>query len=80
MQEGLNSGYREYQLAANNPQSFVAPAGLAYQLIYDETISGGGTVSDAPFSDLYDDDESTDRKAHTLPHDIRPYTGLSVAG
>jgi hypothetical protein len=51
MQQHLNDGYREYQKAANNPRSFVAPAGLAFQLIYDDTIFAGGTDTSSPFSD-----------------------------
>jgi hypothetical protein len=58
MQRYLNTGYRQYQQAANNPRSFVAPAGLAFQLIYDDTISAGGTEASSPFSDLYSNDGS----------------------
>ena len=58
MQQYLNFGYRGYQQAANNPRSFVAPAGIAFQLIYDDTISARGTVTSSPFSDLYSGDGS----------------------
>jgi hypothetical protein len=82
MQEYLNFGYRYYQEAANDPRSFVAPAGLAFRLIYDETILAGGTQASSPFSDLYSGDGSHPSvqgsylSACTI---YAAYTGLSVA-
>lgn len=58
MQQYLTGGYREYQQTVNNPWSFVAPAGLAFQLIYGGIIRAGGTDTSAPLSDLNNDDES----------------------
>jgi hypothetical protein len=82
MQQYLTGGYREYQKAANNPRSFVAPAGLAFQLIYDDTISAGGTDNSSPFSDLYNDDESHPSVQGSYLSAcviFAAYTGLSVA-
>jgi hypothetical protein len=58
MQERLNVGYRQYQQAAYNPLSFVAPVGVAFQLVKDNTIAAGGVVSSAPFNSLYKGDGS----------------------
>jgi hypothetical protein len=59
MQEYMTTGIREYQKAANDPvRSFVAPAGLAFQLVYEDTVAAGGTNASAPFSDLYKGDGS----------------------
>jgi hypothetical protein len=82
MQQYLNFGYRQYQQAANNPRSFVAPAGLAFQLIYDDTISAGGTEASSPFSDLYSGDGShpSVQGSYLAACAIyAAYTGLSVA-
>jgi hypothetical protein len=82
MQAYLNAGYRQYQLAANNPRSFVAPAGIAYQLIYDETILVGGTETSSPFSDLYSGDgshPSVQGSYFSACVMYAAYTGLSVA-
>jgi hypothetical protein len=82
MQIYLNAGYRQYQLAANNPRSFVAPAGIAYQLIYDETIWAGGTESNSLFNDLYSGDGSHPSvQGSYLSACViyAAYTGLSVA-
>jgi hypothetical protein len=82
MQEYLNFGYRQYQLAANNPLSFVAPAGIAFKLIYDDTISAGGTATSPPFSDLYSSDGShpSDQGSYLAACVIfAAYTGLSAA-
>ena len=53
MQRYLNTGYREIQKAANSPRSFIAPVGIAYELIYGDTIFAGGTETSSPFSNLY---------------------------
>jgi hypothetical protein len=82
MQEYLNIIYREYQLVANNPRSFVAPAGVAFQLIYDDTILAGGTNASAPSSDLYKSDGShpTVQGSYLASCVIyAAYTGLSAA-
>jgi hypothetical protein len=82
MQQYLSGGYRQYQQAANDPRSFVAPAGLAFQLIYDDTISAGGTDASSPFSDLYNDDESHPSVQGSYLSAcviFAAYTGLSLA-
>jgi hypothetical protein len=76
MQAYLNSGYRQYQLAAKNPRSFVAPAGIAYQLMYDETILGEGTEISSPFSGLYPSVQGSYLSVRAI---YAAYTGLSVA-
>jgi hypothetical protein len=50
MQRYLNIGYRAYQQAAYNPRTFVAPAGIAYLLIYAKNSRA--------FRDLYGSDGS----------------------
>ena len=82
MQAYLNFGYQKYQQAANNPRSFVAPAGIAFQLIYDDTILAGGTASSSPFRDLYKGDGShPDVQGTYLSACViyAAYTGRSVA-
>jgi hypothetical protein len=82
MQQYLNVGYRQYQQAANNPRSYVAPAGLAFQLIYADTISAGGTETSSPFSDLYSGDGShpSVQGSYLAACAIyAAYTGFSVA-
>jgi hypothetical protein len=83
MQQYLTFGYREYQKAANIPvRSFVAPAGLAFQLVYEDTIAAGGTEASSPFSDLYAGDGShPDRQGTYLSACViyAAYTGRSVA-
>jgi hypothetical protein len=82
MQRYLNTGYREFQEAANNPRSFVAPAGIAYQLIYYDTILAGGTETSSPFSNLYSGDgshPSLQGSYLTACVIYAAYTGLSVA-
>jgi hypothetical protein len=82
MQRYLNTGYQQYQLAANNPRSFVAPAGIAYQLVYDDTILAGGTDASSPFSNLYSGDGSNPSlQGSYLSACViyAAYTGLSVA-
>jgi hypothetical protein len=81
MQRYLNTGYREFQKAANDPRSFVAPAGIAYQLIYDDTILAGGTETSSPFSNLYSGDGShPSLQGSYLSACViyAAYTGLSV--
>jgi hypothetical protein len=82
MQEYLTYGYRQFQLAANNPRSFVAPAGIAFELIYDDTIARGGFATDSPFKDLYAGDgshPSTQGSYLAACVIYAAYTGLSVA-
>jgi hypothetical protein len=82
MQAYLNLGYRKYQLAANSPQSFVAPAGVAFQLIYDDTILAGGTEAASQFNDLYKPDGShPSQQGSYLAACViyAAYTGLSAA-
>jgi hypothetical protein len=83
MQNFLDFGYRQYQLAANNPQSFVAPAGIAFQLIFDDTIWAGGTKSNSHFTDLYDGDgvHPSDQGSYLAACVIyAAYTGLPATG
>jgi hypothetical protein len=54
MQDYLTFGYRKFQQAANSPRSFVAPVGLAYQLVWDSQGSDTGNR----FRELYGGDES----------------------
>jgi hypothetical protein len=83
MQEYLTRGIREYQKAAKEPvRSFVAPAGRAFQLVYEDTIAAGGTNASAPFSQLYKDDGShPDVQGAYLSACViyAAYTGRSVA-
>jgi hypothetical protein len=88
MQRYLTKGMREYQKAANSPESspprsFVAPAGLAFQLVYDDTIAAGGTYESSPFADLYmpSDGSHPSWEGSYLTSLViyAAYTGLSVA-
>jgi hypothetical protein len=83
MQERLNDGYREYQYAAKDPLSFVAPAGVAFELVYHDTIAKGGTSTSAPFSSLYKGDGShpSDQGSYLAACVIfSAYTGLPSTG
>jgi hypothetical protein len=82
MQEYLNFGYRQYQLAANDPPSFVAPVGIAYELIYKDTIAAGGSATSSPFKNLYAGDGShPSQQGSYLAACViyAAYTGRSVA-
>jgi hypothetical protein len=59
MQDYLNYGIHEYWQAASSPRSFVAPAGIAFRLIYDEEIAVGGSADSKSFRELYDDYEGS---------------------
>jgi hypothetical protein len=66
MQHWLNQGYREYQKAASTSsshsaparQSFVAPAGVAFQLIYNQEIARGHPATSKNFRLLFGRDGS----------------------
>jgi hypothetical protein len=78
MQDYLTRGYREYQLAAINPRSFVAPVGLAYQLVWDSQGSDTGNR----FRELYGGDESHPTRQGTFLAACviyAAYTGRSVS-
>jgi hypothetical protein len=83
MQEYLTAGMREYQRATREPvPSYVAPAGQAFKLVYEDTIAAGGTNASAPFSQLYKDDGShPDLQGSYLSACViyAAYTGRSVA-
>jgi hypothetical protein len=82
MQIYLDTGYRLYQQAANNPRSFVAPAGIAYHLIFDETTYAGGTKPFSLFTDLYSSDgiHPSDQGSYLAACVVyAAYTGLSVS-
>jgi hypothetical protein len=82
MQIYLDTGYRLYQQAANNPRSFVAPAGIAYHLVFDDTTYSGGTQPFSLFTDLYSSDgiHPSDQGSYLAACVVyAAYTGLSVA-
>jgi hypothetical protein len=59
MQDYLNFGIHEYRQAAKDPRSFVAPAGIAFRLIYDEEVAVGGSAESKSFRALFDDYEGS---------------------
>jgi hypothetical protein len=95
MQHWLNQGYREYQKAASTSTSstsssnsdaarrlaFVAPAGVAFQLVYDQVIANGGSATSKNFRQLYGRDGShpSDQGSYLAACVIFcAYTGRSV--
>ncbi|HIF04959.1 MAG TPA: hypothetical protein EYQ80_06120, partial [Candidatus Poseidoniales archaeon] len=49
MQANLESGYRLYaeNVTTENRTAYIAPVGLAFQVIYDEIVAAGGTPTDS---------------------------------
>ncbi len=62
MQAALAEGYTTYvaEASADGTQAWIAPAGLAWQAVYEDVIAGGGDPTDptSTFGGLYVDDGS----------------------
>lgn len=62
MQAALADGYTTYvaEASADGTQAWIAPAGLAWQAVYEDVVAGGGDPTDpmTAFGGLYVDDGS----------------------